>query len=96
MQAIRSILVVVEPHKPDGLAINRAKLIAGVTQCHLHLLVCEKKHDHQADLEVMAKTLIDEGYSVSTQQNWLDSIHQTIIAAQQAEGCNLIRLSTAP
>ena len=90
MQAIRSILVVVEPHQPDGLAINRAKLIAGVTQCHLHLLVCEKKHDHQADLEALAKTLTDEGFSVSTQQSWLDSVHQTIIAAQQAEGCGLI------
>ena len=90
MQAIRSILVVVEPHQPDGLAINRAKLIAGVTQCHLHLLVCEKKHDHQADLDALAKTLTDEGFSVSTQQSWLDSVHQTIIAAQQAEGCGLI------
>lgn len=90
MQAIRSILVVVEPHQPDGLAINRAKLIAGVTQSHLHLLVCEKKHDHQADLEALAKTLTDEGYSVSTQQSWLDSVHQTIIAAQQSAGCGLI------
>ena len=49
-----------------------------------------KKHDHQADLEALGKTLSDEGFSVSTQQSWLDSVHQTIIAAQQAEGCGLI------
>jgi len=42
MQAIRSILVVMEPQHPEGLALKRAKLIAGVTQSHLHLLVCEK------------------------------------------------------
>lgn len=90
MQAIRSILVVVEPHQPDHLALKRAKLIAGVTQSHLHLLVCEKKHDHQADLAALAQTLSEEGFSVSTQQSWLNSPYQTIIAAQQAEGCGLI------
>lgn len=43
MQAIRSILVVMDPQHPEGLALKRAKLIAGVTQSHLHLLVCDKK-----------------------------------------------------
>ncbi|MDP3846218.1 MAG: universal stress protein [Pseudomonas sp.] len=90
MQAIRSILVVIQPHQPDGLALKRAKLIAGVTQSHLHLLVCEKNHDHQAELDALAASLSTEGFSVSTQQNWLSSIHQTVIAAQQAEGCGLI------
>ena len=37
MQAIRSILVVMDPQHPEGLALKRAKLIAGVTQSHLHL-----------------------------------------------------------
>ena len=32
MQAIRSILVVMDPQHPEGLALKRAKLIAGVTQ----------------------------------------------------------------
>jgi universal stress protein E len=90
MQAIRSILVVIQPHQPDGLALKRAKLIAGVTQSHLHLLVCEKTHDHQADLDALAKDLSAEGFSVSTAQQWLNSTHETIIAAQQAEGCGLI------
>ena len=31
MQAIRSILVIMEPQHPEGLALKRAKLIAGVT-----------------------------------------------------------------
>jgi universal stress protein E len=90
MQAIRSILVVIQPHQPEGLALKRAKLIAGVTQSHLHLLVCEKNHDHQGDLDALASSLSAEGFSVSTQQSWLNSTHQTIIAAQQAEGCGLI------
>ncbi len=42
MQAIRSILVVIEPEHSESLALKRAKLIAGVTQAHLHLLVCDK------------------------------------------------------
>ncbi len=40
MQAIRSILVVIQPDLPDQLALKRARLIASVTQSHLHLLVC--------------------------------------------------------
>ena len=90
MHAIRSILVVMEPDRPEGLALKRAKLIAGVTQSHLHLLVCEKKHDHAAYLAELCAGLSDEGYSVSTQQSWLENQYQTIIAAQQAEGCGLV------
>lgn len=90
MQAIRSILVVIEPDQLEGLALKRAQLIAGVTQSHLHLLVCEKRRDHSAALNDLAQELREEGYSVSTNQAWKDSLHQTIIAEQQAEGCGLI------
>jgi len=90
MQAIRSILVVMEPERPDGLALKRAKLIAGVTQSHLHLLVCDKKHDHLAYLDDISSGLQQEGYSVTTQQAWNDNPHQTIIAVQQIEGCGLV------
>lgn len=69
---------------------QRAQLIAGVTQSHLHLLVCEKRRDHSAALNDLAQELREEGYSVSTNQAWKDSLHQTIIAEQQAEGCGLI------
>jgi universal stress protein E len=90
MQAIRSILVVIEPHQPDHLALTRAKLIANVTKSHLHLLVCSKNHDHQAELDILAACLGDEGYSASAEQNWISSPHQTIIAVQQTQGCDLI------
>jgi universal stress protein E len=90
MQAIRSILVVMEPQHPEGLALKRAKLIAGVTQSRLHLLVCDKKGEHSAWLNDLSSSLSEEGYAVSSQQAWHDSPHQTIIAVQQAEGCGLV------
>lgn len=90
MQAIRSILVVVEPGQAEGFAIKRAKLIAGVTQSHLHLLVCDKKHDHSEFLGSLAATLELEGFKVSCQQAWHENLYQTIITVQQAEGCGLV------
>lgn len=90
MQAIRSILVVMEPDQAEGLALKRAKLIAGVTQSHLHLLVCDKKNDHTGYLSDLTGLLDSEGFSASGQQAWHDSPHQTIISVQQAEGCGLV------
>lgn len=90
MQAIRSILVVVDPDQPDGLALKRARLIASVTQSHLHLLACEKRGDFSAALEELTQELREEGFSTSSRQAWNDSLHQTIIAEQQAEGCGLV------
>lgn len=90
MQAIRSILVVVDPSHPESLALKRATLIAGVTQSHLHLLVCDRKQDHSAWLADLAGTLTGDGYSVSTQQAWHENLHQTLITVQQAEGCGLV------
>jgi len=90
MQAIRSILVIIDPRLAEGLAVKRARLIAGVTQSRLHLLVCDNKGDHSPLLERLSAELTEEGYSVSTQQAWHDNPHQTIIAVQQAEGCGLV------
>ncbi|WLI10176.1 MULTISPECIES: universal stress protein [Pseudomonas] len=90
MQAIRSILVVIEPEHSESLALKRAKLIAGVTQAHLHLLVCDKKHDHSAMLSVLKAALLADGYNVTTEQAWNESLHDTIIDVQQAEGCGLV------
>lgn len=90
MQAIRSILVVMEPEQPEALALKRAKLIAGVTQSHLHLLVCDRKHDYSVFLNDQRAALALEGYSVSGQQAWHESLHTTIITVQQAEGCDLV------
>ncbi|WP_028621144.1 universal stress protein [Pseudomonas sp. Ant30-3] len=90
MQAIRSILVVIEPEHSESLALKRAKLIAGVTQAHLHLLVCDRKHDHGAMLSVLKAGLQEDGYSVTTEQAWNESLHETIVDVQQAEGCGLV------
>ncbi|MCF8997119.1 universal stress protein UspA, partial [Pseudomonas carnis] len=90
MQAIRSILVVIEPEHSESLALKRAKLIAKVTDAHLHLLVCDKQHEHSALLSLLKEGLQEDGYSVTTEQAWNDSLHETIIDVQQAEGCGLV------
>ncbi|EJM17762.1 universal stress protein UspA-like protein [Pseudomonas sp. GM18] len=90
MQAVRSILVVIDPEHSESLALKRAKLIAGVTQAHLHLLVCDPKHDHSGMLGVLKAALLADGYNVTTEQAWNQSLHQTIIDVQQAEGCGLV------
>lgn len=90
MQAIRSILVIIDPQHPEGLALKRARLIAGVTQSRLHLLVCDRKDDHTPLLERISAELTGEGHVVSAQQAWNETQHQTIIAVQQAEGCGLV------
>ncbi len=90
MQAIRNILVVMDPQQTEDLALNRAKLIASVTQSHLHLLVCGKKDDHSSYLAEQQAMLQQQGISASTQQEWNDSLYQTIIAVQQSNGCGLV------
>lgn len=90
MQAIRSILVVIEPEHSESLALKRAKLIAGVTGAKLHLLICGKKHEHSTLLSLLKTGLQEDGYSVTTEQAWNENLHETIIEAQQAEGCGLV------
>jgi len=94
MQDIRSILVVIEPtletRPADSLALKRARLIAGVTGAHLHLLMCDKKLDHSRLLTELKDELLAEGFSASAQQDWDENLHHTIIKAQQAEGCGLV------
>nr|WP_288467426.1 universal stress protein [uncultured Pseudomonas sp.] len=90
MQAIRSILVVIEPEHADTLALKHAKLIAGVTQSHLHLLICDESVDHSGHLRQLGNALQQDGYNVSAQQAWRGSLHDTIAHAQQTEGCGLV------
>lgn len=90
MQAVRSILVIIEPHDAQNLALTRAKLIACVTQAHLHLLVCDKKKDHSLLLEQLTADLLRADFNATGQQAWNDSPHQTIIDVQQAENCGLV------
>ncbi len=90
MNEIGKILVIIEPEHSESLALKRAKLIAGVTDAHLHLLVCDKKHEHSALLSLLKEQLLADGYSVSTEQAWNNNRHETIIDVQQAEGCALV------
>ncbi|HKM37378.1 MAG TPA: universal stress protein [Thiopseudomonas sp.] len=90
MQAIRNILVVMTPNQPEGLALKRAKLIAGVTHSRLHLLVCDKRDEYGQFLADTAQQLKDDGYDVTTQQAWHETFHETIIQVQQAENCGLV------
>lgn len=90
MQAIRTILVVMSPSQPEGLALKRAKLIAGVTHSRLHLLVCDKRGEYGQYLAKVAQSLQEDGYEVTTQQSWHETFHETIIQAQQAECCGLV------
>lgn len=91
MQAVRSILVVLDPEHAHSRALTRAKLIAGVTGARLHLLMCDKKHDHSALLSLLSSQLHDDGYdNVTHEQTWHDTLHESIIKVQEAEGCELV------
>ena len=53
--------------------------------------MCDKRHDHSALLSVLSRQLHDDGYdNVSHEEAWRDSLHDTIIYVQQAEGCELV------
>ncbi|NIF15842.1 universal stress protein [Pantoea sp. Cy-639] len=91
MQAVRSILVVLDPEHAHSRALTRAKLIAGVTGARLHLLMCDKKQDHAALLSLLSSQLHDDGYdNVTYEQHWQETLHKSIIQVQQAEGCELV------
>ena len=90
MQAIRRILVVIDPKLPENLALKRARLISSVSRSELHLLICDTRQDHGNYLADMQAELQSQGYQVSTQQAWHGNQHQTIITVQQAEGCGLV------
>ena len=90
MNEIGKILVIIEPEHSESLALKRAKLIAEVTDAHLHLLVCDKKHEHSALLSLLKEQLLADGYKVSTEQAWSNNLHETIIKVQQDEGCKLV------
>jgi nucleotide-binding universal stress UspA family protein len=90
MHSIRSILVVIEPDRPDNLALNRAHLIAGVTGAQLHLLICTDESVSQLLMDDLRSELTQDGLTASVEADWSQSVHQTIIKAQQAHGCDLV------
>lgn len=94
MQSIRRILVVIEPSaetdKVANLAMPRACLIARATGASLHLLVCDKRLDHSELLTDLRHVLEAKDIKVSTEQDWHESSHQTIVKVQQAQGADLV------
>jgi len=94
MQSIRRILVVIEPSaendKVGSLAMRRARLLAKETDASLHLLICDRKFDHSELLATLKQVLVAKGLNVTAQQEWHESVHQTIIKVQQAEGSDLV------
>ncbi|MCO6055739.1 universal stress protein [Pseudomonas sp. MOB-449] len=90
MHTIRNTLVVMDPQQSEEQILNRARMIASSTRSHLHLLVCDKRPDLSPHLEEVRGALEKEGFSVSAQRAWHHSLYQTVIAAQQAEGCGLV------
>ena len=91
MQAVGSILVVLDPEHAHSRALARAKMIASVTGARLHLLMCDRRQDHNALLSLLESQLHDDGFNaVSHEQAWHETLHQSIIDVQQAEGCDLV------
>jgi len=94
MPSISKILVVIEPSaetdKVANLAMPRACLIARATGASLHLLVCDKKLDHGELLTDLRHVLDAKGIKTTTEQDWHETTHQTIVRAQQAQGADLV------
>ena len=60
MQAVRSILVVLDPDHAHSRALIRAKLIAGVTGARLHLLLQPPVVAEQVALVAVGRTQIEQ------------------------------------
>ncbi|MCX4024822.1 universal stress protein [Endozoicomonas sp. SM1973] len=92
MEALKRILVVVNPEATGSFALKRAKLIAQATGATIHLLACNKRPNNQWEdwLNAQASTLHQEGLNAIPHQAWHESFHETVIHFQQAERCQLI------
>jgi universal stress protein E len=96
MQTIRNTLVVMDAQQPDSLLLDRAMLIASATSSHLHLLACNKNNHSSSNLQATEDFLRQKGFGVSSQQAWKNSLHKTIIAVQQEQGCGLVIKQHSP
>ncbi|MEG5263731.1 universal stress protein [Pseudomonas sp. JDS28PS106] len=90
MQSIRSILVVIEPDRPDNLALKRAHLIASATGAQLHLLICTADPIPELLIDDLRSELAQDGIDATVEQDWFQSVHQTVIKAQQTRNCDLV------
>jgi universal stress protein E len=90
MQAIKRILVVIDPTQTVHVALNRARLIAGVIESELHLLVCENRQDYKPMLATLCSELEGAGLRASSTQAWHGSLTDTIVRVLTSNGCGLV------
>lgn len=90
MQAIKRILVVIDPTQTEQLALTRAKLIAGVIESELHLLVCENRQDHLPWAQKLCAEVKAEGIRAECSQGWHGSLTDTVVQAVSSHGCGLV------
>ncbi|GGE43916.1 hypothetical protein GCM10007421_17630 [Halopseudomonas oceani] len=90
MQAVKRILVVIDPTQQEQVALTRASLIAGFIECELHLLVCEDRQDYS---DLLARLRVEQdakGVRCSVTQDWHNNLTDTICRAVTREGCDLV------
>ncbi len=90
MQAIKRILVVIDPTQQDQLALNRARLIAGFIDSELHLLICDDRGDHQRTLDQQCAELKAAGIPATSSQAWHGNMTDTVIQVLGSKGCGLV------
>lgn len=90
MQAIKRILVIIDPTQTEQLALKRAKLIAEVIESDLHLLVCEDRQDHKPMLDKLCADLKASGINVESSQAWHKNLTDTVMHVAASEGCGLV------
>ena len=90
MQAVKRILVIIDPSQTEQMALTRARLIAGVIGSELHLLVCENRGDYKPMLQALANELSADGLRVNVSQQWHGNLTDTIIHALRCERCGLV------
>ncbi|PKM05309.1 MAG: universal stress protein UspA [Gammaproteobacteria bacterium HGW-Gammaproteobacteria-6] len=90
MQAIKRILVIIDPTQSTHVALARAKLIAGVIESELHLLVCEDRHDYLPVLNELSTELRASGFKVECSQQWKGSMTDTVVHVVSSQGCGLV------
>ncbi|SDS35288.1 Nucleotide-binding universal stress protein, UspA family [Halopseudomonas litoralis] len=90
MQAIKRILVVIDPTSEESVALVRSRLIAAFIGAELHLLVCENRQDYKPVLEELCAGLEAAGIKASYTQAWHSNLTDTIVRTLTAEGCGLV------
>lgn len=96
MQAVKRILVVIDPSRDEQIALKRASLIARFIESELHLLVCENRQDYTPMLQELTQQLTAEGIRCESSQSWHSGVTETINRAVVREGCGLVIKQHSP